>query len=107
MERYPDAKFIAHTQCRGPYLRKADFIGSTSQLLKYTKENAASTFIVATESGILHQMELASPAKTFIPAPPNNTCYMQRLSAHETQYPLRSYTWPLNTNCLKSNWKSG
>ena len=63
MERYPDAKFIAHPECEAHILEKADFIGSTSQLLKYTKENAASTFIVATESGILHQMELASPAK--------------------------------------------
>ncbi len=74
MERYPEAKFIAHPECEAHILEKADFIGSTSQLLKYTKENSATTFIVATESGILHQMELASPGKTFIPAPPNNTC---------------------------------
>ena len=53
---------------------KAEFIGSTSQLLKYTKDNEAQKFIVATESGILHQMELASTSKVFIPAPPNNTC---------------------------------
>src|SRR5690606_39698357 len=52
----------------------ADFIGSTSQLLKYSKENPAKEFIVATESGIIHQMHLASPEKIFIPAPPNNTC---------------------------------
>ena len=74
MLRYPQAKFIAHPECEAHILDKADFIGSTSQLLKYTKENAADTFIVATESGIIHQMELASPDKTFIPAPPNNTC---------------------------------
>jgi len=52
----------------------ADFIGSTTQLLKYTQNNESTTFIVATESGILHQMELASPHKKFIPAPPNNSC---------------------------------
>ncbi len=70
----PDAKFIAHPECEEHILDKADFIGSTSQLLRYTKEDEAKKFIVATESGILHQMELASPDKVFIPAPPNNTC---------------------------------
>lgn len=74
MHRHPDAKFIAHPECEAHLLEKADYIGSTSGLLKYTKENAATEFIVATESGIIHQMELASPEKTFIPAPPNNTC---------------------------------
>lgn len=74
MERHPEAKFIAHPECEAHILEKADFIGSTSQLLSYTKTNEADTFIVATESGILHQMELASPHKKFIPAPPNNTC---------------------------------
>ncbi len=73
-ERHPMAKFIAHPECEAHILDQADFIGSTSQLLKYTKENPATEFIVATESGILHQMQLASPSKTFIPAPPNNTC---------------------------------
>lgn len=70
----PDAKFIAHPECEEHILDKADFIGSTSQMLRYTKENDAKKFIVATESGIIHQMELASPNKIFIPAPPNNTC---------------------------------
>jgi len=72
--RHPDAKFIAHPECEAHLLEKADYIGSTSGLLKYTRENPATEFIVATESGIIHQMELASPDKTFIPAPPNNTC---------------------------------
>ena len=74
MVRHPNAKFIAHPECEAHILEKADFIGSTSQLLKYTYQNDAQEFIVATESGILHQMELKSPSKTFIPAPPNNTC---------------------------------
>src|SRR5690606_11348912 len=68
---YPDAKLIAHPECENHILETADYIGSTSGLLKYTKENAASTFIVATESGIIYQMQKASPQKTFIPAPPN------------------------------------
>lgn len=71
---HPDAKFIAHPECEEHILDKADFIGSTSQMLKFTHDDPAKKFIVATESGILHQMELASPDKLFIPAPPNNTC---------------------------------
>jgi len=71
---YPDAKFIAHPECEEHILDVADYIGSTSGLLKYTKEQQANTFIVATESGIIHQMQKASPHKTFIPAPPDNTC---------------------------------
>lgn len=67
--RYPDAEVIAHPECEEAVLELADFIGSTSALLKRTKQGKASTFIVATESGILHQMIQASPEKTFIPAP--------------------------------------
>lgn len=74
MMRHPDAKFIAHPECEEHILNKAHFIGSTTQLLNYTKTEDANTFIVATESGILHQMQLASPDKTFIPAPPDNNC---------------------------------
>ncbi len=72
--RHPEAKFIAHPECEPHLLEVADYIGSTSGLLKYTKENPAEEFIVATEVGIIHQMQKASPHKTFIPAPPNNTC---------------------------------
>ena len=72
--QYPEAKFIAHPECEPHILDKADYIGSTSGLLKYSKESDAKVFIVATESGILHQMERHSPDKTFIAAPPNNTC---------------------------------
>lgn len=72
--RHPQAKVIAHPECEEPVLRVADFIGSTSSLLKYTKENPATEFIVATESGIIHQMQIQSPFKTFIPAPPDNAC---------------------------------
>ena len=71
---YPDAKFIAHPECEDHILAQADFIGSTSGMLKFTIEDPGNTYIVATESGILHQMQKASPHKTFIPAPPNNAC---------------------------------
>ncbi len=74
MNRHPEAKFIAHPECEPQLLEIADFIGSTSSLIRYTKESDADIFIVGTESGIIHQMEKSSPNKTFIPAPPNNTC---------------------------------
>jgi quinolinate synthase len=72
--RHPKAKFIAHPECESELLAIADFIGSTTQLLKYTQTDSSMDFIVATETGILHQMQKASPNKTFIPAPPNNNC---------------------------------
>ncbi|MBR9922008.1 MAG: quinolinate synthase NadA [Bacteroidetes bacterium] len=72
--RHPEAKFIAHPECEDHILEKADYIGSTSGLLRYTQENDATEFIVATEAGIIHQMQKKSPNKTFIPAPPDNTC---------------------------------
>lgn len=74
MVRHPKAELIAHPECEAHILEKAHFIGSTSGLLRYTQESDSQEFIVATESGIIHQMELRSPDKTFIPAPPNNTC---------------------------------
>ena len=64
---------IAHPECEPQILRLADFIGSTSALLKYSKEDASRKFIVVTESGILHQMQKASPEKIFIPGPPVST----------------------------------
>ncbi|HEY0669919.1 MAG TPA: quinolinate synthase NadA [Sphingobacteriaceae bacterium] len=73
-EQHPEAKFIAHPECEDVVLRMADFIGSTTGLLKYTINNPANAFIVATESGIIHQMQKASPDKVFIPAPPDNSC---------------------------------
>ena len=72
--RYPDAELIAHPECEAHILEKADFIGSTTGLLNYTKTSKSEIFIVATEAGIIHQMEQASPHKKFFPAPPNNTC---------------------------------
>lgn len=72
--RNPKAKFIAHPECETAVLNLADYIGSTTELLKFTINDDAQSYIVATETGILHQMYLASPQKTFIPAPPTNSC---------------------------------
>lgn len=72
--QHPNAKLIAHPECESHILDMADYIGSTSGLLRFTKTDPANEFIVVTEPGIIHQMELASPHKVFIPAPPNNTC---------------------------------
>jgi len=72
--RHPEAKLIAHPECEEPLLRMADYIGSTTQLLKYTQTDSSQTYIVATETGILHQMQKDQPQKTFIPAPPDNSC---------------------------------
>jgi quinolinate synthase len=72
--RHPKAKLIAHPECEDPILRIADFIGSTTGLLKFTQKDDAQEYIVATETGILHQMQKSSPQKTFIPAPPDNSC---------------------------------
>ena len=72
--RHPNAKLIAHPECEEPILALADYIGSTTGLLKYTQNSDAQEFIVATETGILHQMQKSNPEKTFIPAPPNNSC---------------------------------
>ncbi len=71
----PKAKIIAHPECEAPLLEHADFIGSTTALLNYTKKpENGDEFIVVTETGILHQMQKSSPTKIFIPAPPNNNC---------------------------------
>lgn len=72
--RHPEAKLLAHPECEESVLAMADFIGSTTQLLKYSHTDSAQSYIVATETGILHQMQKDNPGKAFIPAPPNNNC---------------------------------
>lgn len=71
---HPEALIIAHPECEPPVLKLADFIGSTTQLLDFTRRNEYNEFIVVTETGIIHQMQLMSPNKSFIPAPPENAC---------------------------------
>lgn len=73
-ERYPGALLLAHPECDDVVLRMADFVGSTTGILNFSTKSDASTFIVATEPGILYQMQKASPDKTFIAAPPEASC---------------------------------
>ncbi|MDX9759292.1 MAG: quinolinate synthase NadA [Bacteroidota bacterium] len=72
--QWPDAEVIAHPECEGTVLELADFIGSTSALLARVQSSDARRFIVATEAGILHQMQRAAPDKEYMPAPPDNQC---------------------------------
>lgn len=71
---HPEAEIIAHPECEEPVLRHAHYIGSTTRLLKYCQDSPRQEFIVATEPGIIHQMQKAAPGKTFIPAPAMNNC---------------------------------
>nr|WP_299416209.1 quinolinate synthase NadA [Acaryochloris sp. IP29b_bin.148] len=89
--KHPQAEVIAHPECESTILRHAHYIGSTTALLKYTQTSPLDTFIVATESGILHQMEKQTPGKRFIPAPPTgncacNECPYMRLNTLEKLY---------------------
>ena len=72
--QHPKALVLAHPECEAQLLEFADFIGSTTAILNYSKKSDAPEFIVLTEAGIIHQMQKARPTKTFIPAPPNNSC---------------------------------
>jgi quinolinate synthase len=88
---HPDAELIAHPECEEPILARASFIGSTSSLLKYVQTSPSKKYIVATESGILHQMKKYSAEKEFIPAPPNvdcacNDCPYMKLNTMEKLY---------------------
>jgi quinolinate synthase len=72
--KHPEALLLAHPECEAALLNIADYIGSTTGILKFATKSEAKEFIVATESGIIHQMQKANPNKVFIPAPPNNSC---------------------------------
>lgn len=111
----PEAKIIAHPECENPVLIVAEHIGSTSSLLKFTQNDKAEKFIVATESGILHQMIKASPYKTFIPAPALdstcgcNDCNFMKLNTIEKLYNCLKYELPevsLNEELRKKAEKS-
>ena len=96
----PDAKIIAHPECESPVLVVSEHIGSTSSLLKFTQTDTSKKFIVATESGILHQMIKASPDKIFIPAPALdstcacNDCNFMKLNTMEKLYNCLKYELP-------------
>lgn len=95
-KQHPESLILAHPECKSTVLALADHVGSTASLLKYATESKCKTFIVATESGILHEMKKKNPDKLFIPAPPNdstcacNECNFMRLNTLEKLY-----------NCLK------
>ena len=99
-EKEPDAKIIAHPECEKQILIVADHIGSTSSLLNYTRKDNAQKFIVATESGIIHQMKKSNPEKTFIPAPPKdstcacNDCNFMKLITIKKLYNCLKYELP-------------
>ena len=100
MDEHPEAVFIAHPECEQQVLMVAEFIGSTTALLNYTSKSDAREFIVATESGILHQMQKASPDKTFIPAPSIdstcgcNDCSFMKLNTMQKLYLALKYERP-------------
>ncbi|MCU4156610.1 quinolinate synthase NadA [Carboxylicivirga sp. A043] len=99
-KEHPEALVLAHPECKKPLLLLADYVGSTAALLKYSINNEATQFIVATESGIIHQMQKESPNKEFIPAPPNdstcacNDCEYMKLNSLEKLYNALKYEWP-------------
>lgn len=103
-QQYPEAKVLAHPECKRPVLLLADHVGSTAALLKFAVNDACDTFIVATESGILHEMQKQAPQKHFIPVPPEvtegtttcscNECAYMRLNTLQKLYNTLRYEQP-------------
>ncbi|MBW4468195.1 MAG: quinolinate synthase NadA [Pegethrix bostrychoides GSE-TBD4-15B] len=94
--QHPDAEVIAHPECEPALLQHANYIGSTTALLNYAKTSPRSAFIVATEAGILHQMQKAAPDKQFIPAPPINQCACNECP-HMRLNTLEKLYWAMKT----------
>lgn len=98
--QYPDALVLAHPECKGAVVKLADVVGSTAALLKHAVKSDKDKFIVATESGILHEMQKQCPEKMFIPAPPEdstcacNECNFMRMNTLEKLYNTLKYEWP-------------
>lgn len=99
-KQYPDAHVITHPECKQPVIQVSDFVGSTAALLKHTIQSDKQQFIVATESGVIHEMRKKSPHKEFIPAPPNdstcacNECNFMRLNTMKKLYNCLKYELP-------------
>lgn len=97
---YPEAEVITHPECKQPIIHISDFVGSTAALIRYTTQSAKKQFIVATESGVIHDMCKKNPDKEFIPAPPNdstcacNECNFMRLNTMEKLYNCLKYEMP-------------
>jgi quinolinate synthase len=98
--QHPNAEILAHPECKGAVLKAADYVGSTAALLRHAKESDCREFLVATESGILHEMQKSCPDKTFIPVPPDdstcacNECSYMRLNTMAKLYNCLKYEWP-------------
>ena len=99
-KQYPDADVLVHPECKGAVAKLADKVASTAGLLKYAINSPKKDFLVATESGILHEMRKQCPEKNFIPVPPEdgtcacNECNYMRLNTLEKLYNTLKYEWP-------------
>ena len=99
-QQHPTAKVLVHPECKGPIVKLADVVGSTAALLKFAINSESDTFLVVTESGILHEMQKQAPGKTFIPVPPDdstcgcNECNFMRLITLAKVYNTLRYEWP-------------
>ncbi len=101
--QYPDAKVLAHPECKNAVLALADYVGSTAAILKYAQTDECDTYLVVTESGILHEMQKSMPGKKFIPVPPElvagaaascNECDYMRMNTIEKLYNCLKFEWP-------------
>ena len=104
-KQYPDAVVMAHLECKGPVLALADVKGSTADMLKYVQQHDDKQFIVATEAGILHEMQRTCPDRLFIPVPPEISESGLECSCNECQY-MKMNTLLKIYNCLKYEWPS-
>ena len=102
-KQYPDAVVMAHLECKGPVLALADVKGSTATMLQFAQQNSATQFIVATEAGILHEMQRTCPDKEFIPVPPEISGSGLECSCNECQY-MKMNTLLKVYNTLKYEW---
>ena len=103
-KEYPDAVVMAHLECKGPVLAVADVKGSTADMLRFARENRATRYIVATEAGILHELQRSCPDKEFIPVPPEvsegslgchcNECEYMKMNTLLKVYNTLKYEWP-------------
>ena len=104
-EQYPDAVVMAHLECKAPVLAIADVKGSTAHMLQYAQQSDARQFIVATEAGILHELQRTCPDKEFIPVPPEISESGLECQCNECQY-MKMNTLLKIYNCLKYEWPS-
>lgn len=102
-QQYPQAVVMAHLECKGPVLAMADVKGSTADMLRYAQQSQQQQFIVATEAGILHELQRTCPDKQFIPVPPEVSEGGVGCSCNECQY-MKMNTLLKIYNCLKYEW---